>query len=120
MYAMATNICDGRVFICDGCIFICDGREFICDGHEYMRWLHMHVMPKRIGDGDVLLVEATDKECQLQRVTCMISGRCRALGPDKKRLVFIGKPLSTSRLTYRWQARCSSTRARVKFHLPFL
>ena len=64
LYAMATNICDGRVFICDGCIFICDSREFICDGHDNMQWLRMHAMTKRIGDGDVLLVEATEKACQ--------------------------------------------------------
>ena len=46
------------------CEFICDGREFICDGHDNMRWLRMHAMTKRIGDGDVLLVEATEKACQ--------------------------------------------------------
>ena len=38
--------------------------HYICDGHKYMRWLRMHAMPKHIGDGDVLLVEATDKACQ--------------------------------------------------------
>ena len=52
IYSMAANV------------RICDGRVFICDGHKYMRWLCMHAIPKRIGDGDVLLVEATDKAHQ--------------------------------------------------------